>query len=376
MKNFRSFKIIYFLTTLCLLTFGGGVLLFTIDQSFSLQGELVKFWPAIPVVKTVMQFVPDSLALKMSSGTFQEAAIKTLFARTLEEQLFPDNSFYMRSVDDSQFVVETDTGAKVVYPVSGINPNVEIDRAILPAQISGREDDSNEYPLRELTTDPTLIKHTEELIVNYNKRASVLRNHQETLNTRTADMFTEIWLPNGASNIVRTSGTNRLATAPSATGNRKKLTEEDIIKVAGIMDKMEVPQEGRYCLLPSEMMEDLRGIDNFKRMDAYGMSNIPSGVIARIHGFWVYSRSRVGIYTNDTTPVKKAFGAASGTADNLAALFWNEKFVTRAKSGLKSFIDEDKPEYYGSIFSFLLRAGGKIRKDKKGVVALVQDHGA
>lgn len=366
----------YFLTTLCLLTFGGGVLLFTIDQSFGLSGELVKFWPVIPAVKTVMQFVPERFAIKMTTGTFQEAAIKTLFARTVEEQLFPDNAFYTKSVDDSQFVVETDTGAKVIYPVSGINPNVEIDRSVLPAQISGREDDSNEYNLRELTTDPTLIKHTEELIVNYSKRASVLRNHYETLNTRTADMFAEIWLPNGASNIVRTSGTNRLATAPSATGNRKKLTEEDIIKVAGIMDKMEVPQEGRYCLLPSEMMEDLRGIDNFKRMDAYGMSNIPSGVIARIHGFWVMSRSRVGIYTNDSTPVKKVFGAASGTADNLAALFWNEGFVTRAKSGVKSFINEDKAEYYGSIFSFLLRAGGKIRKDKKGVVALVQDHGA
>lgn len=371
----RSFSIFKFMLTLMALTFAGGLLMYTIDGAFDLGGELVQFWPAIPVVKVVMQFLPDRYAITLDESVLSDAAIKTLFARTVEEQLFPKNEFFLKSVDDAQFVVESDTGAKVVYPIAGTNPNTEKDRAILPAPITKRTDDSNEYDLSEFTTDPTLIGHTESLIVNYSKRASVLRNHVETLNTRIADHFAGIWLPDGATNIVRTSGDNRTAGAPSATGTRKKVTETDIISIAEVMDRMSVPHEGRFCLLPADMMADLRGVDNFKRQDAYGNSNIPDGVIARIHGFWVMSREYVGVYDNTGTPVKKAYGAAGAATDHMAGLFWNDKFVTRAKSGVKSFIDEDKPEYYGSIFSFLVRAGGKIRKDKKGVVALVQTTG-
>ena len=39
---------------------------------------------------------------------------------------------------------------------------------------------------------------------------------------------------------------------------------------------------------------------------------------------------------------------------------------------VKVYADMDKPEYYGSIFSAMLRAGGKTRKDLKGVIALVE----
>lgn len=353
----------------------GAGLLAVVDAHFVGDGSILQYWPAIPVVKTVMQFVPERFAVKLDHGVFGDNAIKILFARTVEEQLFPKNEFYMKSVDDGQFVQETGTGAEVVYPVAGNNPNVEKNRTQLPAQITKRVDDENRYSLDEFTTDPTAIQYTEDLIVNYSKRASVLRNHVEALNTAIADTFVDIWLPDGAANIVRTTGAARPAGSPGATGNRKKLTEADIIRAAEIFDKMPgVTHTGRYCVLPAEMIADLRGIDNFKRQDAYGSSNIPDGVIARIHGFWVFSREYVGRYTNAGTPVKKLSGQANATSDNLAALFWHEQMVNRAKSGVKAFTDEDKPEYYGSVFSFLCRAGGKHRKDKKGVLALVEDH--
>jgi hypothetical protein len=38
------------------------------------------------------------------------------------------------------------------------------------------------------------------------------------------------------------------------------------------------------------------------------------------------------------------------------------------------FENEKDPTYYGSIYSALVRAGGRIRRnDAKGVIALVQD---
>jgi len=63
--------------------------------------------------------------------------------------------------------------------------------------------------------------------------------------------------------------------------------------------------------------------------------------------------------------------------DNAGALFWYEKNVCRSIGEIKVFGSEDNPLYYGDIYSFLLRAGGTImRKDGKGVIALVQDAAA
>ena len=40
---------------------------------------------------------------------------------------------------------------------------------------------------------------------------------------------------------------------------------------------------------------------------------------------------------------------------------------------MKAFENEGDATYYGDIYSFLVRAGGRImREDKKGVIALVQ----
>lgn len=41
---------------------------------------------------------------------------------------------------------------------------------------------------------------------------------------------------------------------------------------------------------------------------------------------------------------------------------------------MKFFEDEGNPQYYGDIYSALVRMGGRIRReDQKGVVAIVQD---
>ena len=56
-----------------------------------------------------------------------------------------------------------------------------------------------------------------------------------------------------------------------------------------------------------------------------------------------------------------------------AALAWHEQSVCRALGKVKAFEKEGDPTYYGDIYSFLVRAGGRImRKDLKGVAALVQ----
>ena len=302
----------------------------------------------------------------------------SVFSKTLEEQLFPKNAFYKQAVDTTAFVVKEGNGEKVVKGVAGTNPAASKNRTSLPATISKRTDDSDEYPLDEFTTDPTLIGHTEELIVRYDKRASVLRNHSNVLNTLVASEMAYKWLPSLATNIVRSSGaTTRTTNLPSGTGTRKRITKADLIAALEILNRMDAADEGRNILITAEMLSDMLLIDDFVHADKVGkMSALVTGSIGQVLGMNVWVRSSTGVYTNDGTPVKKAVGAAGAARDNAAALVWCASMVEFAEGSTKAFIGEDRPEYYGSIFSFLTRAGGKARKDQKGVVAIVEAAGA
>lgn len=301
-----------------------------------------------------------------------EVPLTIAFAKQIEENIFPANEFYMRSQDDSLWVRHD----RVEYPVEGAKPNVQVNRLILPAPIESREDDGNSYKIDEFTTDPTLLRYSEELVVNYNKRASILRGHIETLDEKIANYFANIWFPNGADNIVRTTGAARAAGSAGATGTRKAITKADIVKAVEKLNRMNAPKNGRFMLIAPEHLSDLLLIDDFVHADKLGTkSNLTDGAIGRVLGLDVYERSYTAAYDNSGTPVKKALGALTATSDNAAALIWQQGMVTRAKGGVEVFYDQRKPEYYGDLFSALVRAGGKIRKDKKGVVAIVEAHG-
>jgi hypothetical protein len=336
-------------------------------KNFKIKGFLV----ALLVLVAVAFGVGELFAKEAADVVLAGAPLTIIFAKDIEANIFPNNEFYMNAKDDSAFV----EGKTVKHPVAGLVPNVEINRTQLPATITKREDDENSYDLNEFTTDPTLIQDIEEIETNYSKRQNVLADHIDTLNTKIATFFANLWLPNGSDNIVRSSGTTaRVASAPGASGNRKRITKEDFIEVSTKFNRMDVPTNGRLCVMPAEFLEDLLLIDGFVEADKIGKANLIEGQIGRLLGFDIFIRSTVGVYTNDGTPVKKALGAATATSDNLAALFWYKGWVNRAKGGIKVYSALDKPEYYGSMFSAMVRAGGKIRKDKKGVVALVEAH--
>lgn len=83
------------------------------------------------------------------------------------------------------------------------------------------------------------------------------------------------------------------------------------------------------------------------------------------------TRSTVALY--DATKTKKAWSAEGAATDLAAALAWHEQSVCRALGEVKAFENEGDPTFYGDIYSFLVRAGGRIlRSDNKGVAAIVQ----
>lgn len=297
-----------------------------------------------------------------------------IWAQDIAGNLFPDNSFIMRSINDDAFVEKNKT---VSLPQSGSVPVVERNRTTFPADADQRTDTVVTYDLDEYTTDPTHIQDIEEMETSYDKRTSVTMEHADTLQKTIADWMAYHWAADAAGQIVRTTGDDRVAFIAGATGNRKKITYVDFLGAKRVLDNQDVPAEGRVCLLPAEMYNDLFELDEVINLQKQGTANLPSGVVARILGFDIMMRSNVVSYTNAGTPVKRTPDAAALTTANAAALFYHEKFVRRAKGNVKVYVNEDQAPYYGSLFSTMAKAGGRKRyTNGRGVVALVEAAGS
>lgn len=301
----------------------------------------------------------------------------------IKEKLFPDNSFAALAIDDSAFV-ENKT---VNLANAGALPVVERNRTVLPAPTIKRQDVDLSYQLQEFTSSPTFIQDIEEIEVAYNKRQSVLQNHVMTQNLKTANWMQYSWAPTQAANILRTTGSNRDAVIDGATGQRKTLLLSDIFKAKGIMDDMDLPEEGRVMLIPAYMYNDLLEAEktSLVNLQTTGEAVIRQGRLDTLLGMRIITRGKKNVlsYTNAGTPAPRIASNSSDaeysalTTANAAVLFWHPMFTRRALGAIKVYYNEDDATLYGSAFSTMVRAGGrKAYSDETGVVAIVEAAGA
>lgn len=318
------------------------------------------------------QLTPASVNL----GAAGAELLTRYFHGEIQPLLFPGNTFINRALNDDAFV----NNNSVELPHSGTIPAVAVDRSSLPATIAKRTDAATNYLLEELTTDPTLLQDSESYIVNYDKRASILQQHALQINTKAADRALYKWAAS-ASGVrkVNSSGGTRVASGPSQTGNRNKFVKADIIKVRQIFFADDVINEnadlmGVAVMTPAQY-GDLLELTDLTEAQKYGRATFPSGVIDRVLGFDIYVRSRVVVF--DGSQVIKAEGAAAAATDQDTAVFYHPSFVRRAKGAVKVYVNPDKAEYYGTIFSTMVRFGAlAARNDGKGIVTLTEWDGA
>lgn len=295
----------------------------------------------------------------------------------IQENLFKDNAIINRAVNHDGFV-----NYKTVHvPQAGANPTITKNLGSFPATITQRTDSELTYSMDTYYVEPIHIEAGQETaFISYDKRMSVLNQNIMTLEEVLTNNALYKWAPSGASRIVRTSGSNSSgALAPSATGTRKAITLADILGAKAILDAENVPQSGRILLMHSDIYNSqLLAIADVYQQQSYGSSALPSGVVARIHGFDIMIRSTVAVYDNTATPVIKAVSDAGvpsspASTDNLACLAYHPSFVAKALGNTEVMINENVAEYYGSIVSaFQLFGASKLRTDQKGVVAIVQ----
>ncbi|MDR3681553.1 MAG: P22 phage major capsid protein family protein [Flavipsychrobacter sp.] len=287
----------------------------------------------------------------------------------IEGNLFKNNEFLLASTDASQFVLQ---GKVVHIPQAGALPNVAIDRASLPASVTQRTDVDVTYALNEYTTDPILIPNADTMELSYNKRESVLSEHEAALRQVTADSILIDWAP--AVNFVRTSGDAVISHLTGTTGNRKKFGISDLKYAMLTLNKQNVPVEERYALMSADMYQQLTdSMDATQYRDYSQAFDAKDGVLGRLYGFNIMMRSNVVTYTNDTTPVVNAYGASAAATDNDGVLCWQRNAVERALGEVKFFDRIGDPTYYGDVYSVLVRMGARKRRgDERGIVAIVQ----
>jgi hypothetical protein len=303
-----------------------------------------------------------------ASGGMNMAIQKEIWMNSIVEGLFADNSFLSKAFNADMFVI---AGRTVHIPNAGAPSKVVKNRTEKPASVKTRTDSVLSFDLDEFTTDPIHIPHADTVELSYNKRESVLRQDKAELQDAVGNGFLFSWSPTSGGSIA-TTGAAATAHTPAATGNRKKFTRADVLAAYTKFNADDVPQTERYLLLDaimySQLLEDLTE----KESQAFHAGvDTANGIVGKLLTFNVMLRSKALRYTG--AGAAKEWTAAGAATDNAAALAWHVNSVCRALGEVVPYESMGDPTWYGDIYSFLVRAGGRpMRKDVKGLLAIIQ----
>lgn len=340
---------------------------------------------------------PAAGAVAFGASMFPKPKNVTLMSVTPEiwtnyivENLFKNNEFMLQSIDESQYVI----GVGVVHiPQAGSPSGVKRNRSVLPATITRRKDIDVTYVLDEFTTDPRFIPNIDKSELSYDKMNSCMSEDMSYLQQFVAEAMLYNWRPTF---FRKTTGAS---VAPHVgTTNRKAICIDDFITAKETFNKWGIPKPDRFCMLDTDMkgqlVRELKSVEN----SAYSVIYDPStGDLKKFEGFTIFERQNVLIASNPTltgvtnsgglfrwtggvdktyTPeeiVEFEGGATYDTTAAAIALFWHKNMTARAVGTTQMFDDQGNPQYYGDIYSFLQRAGGRARRgDGKGILGVIQ----
>jgi len=300
---------------------------------------------------------------------------------SIQEKLLEDNRFlhYVADVSADNII----NGKIVHLPQAGDPSGVVKNRTNFPADVSKRTDGEVLYQIDEYYTDPVWIPNAETKELSYDKRRSILDQDIANLSEEVAEgmLYNFVNSPIGdnktlpTASILATSGDDVASGLAGSTGNRKAYQLSDLQKLRNFLLKQKVWSEGNMnVLLTPDAEAQMFPADSV--ITATYMHNVTeaerrAGIIYKAQGFNLISRSAVYAISDDDTV--KAPGAAVDATDSEAIFAWNKNMLEKAIGTTEAFERLNDPTYYGDIYSFLVRMGGRARrKDYKGIVLLKQ----
>ena len=309
--------------------------------------------------------------IPMPKGVALMAIQKELWINDIVTNLFKSNPHLANAYNADSFVLQ---GKVVHIPNAGSKPNITKNRSSFPATVVTRTDQDITFSLDEFSSEPVKIADAEHYELSYDKRQSVMGAQNMSIAETIGDWFCYYWAPTTLAQMARTTGTT--ATATVGTGVRNIVMLADIQKMQKLFNKQNIPQDGRIAMLDADMYDQLLNqLNATQYRDFSAAVNMETGIIGKLFSFnFLVPRSTVLVYDNTGTPIPydPTQTPVAATA-NAAGLFWHQDAVIRAIGKNDFFEALNDPQYYGDIYSTLVRAGGRIRRyDGYGVAALVQ----
>lgn len=305
------------------------------------------------------------------------------------------NDFILDSIDESQYVI----GCGVVHiPQAGSPAGVKRNRQSLPATITRRKDVDVTYVLDEFTTDPRLITNIEQVELSYDKMESCMSEDMSYLRQILADSMLYNWKPKY---FIKASSEKAAKNRIHGTGLRTGVCTDDFEKAKTIFNKWGIPEEDRFVILPTEMYSQLcNDVRKATQDNLSAVYNPVTGKLEALEGFKIRQRQTVLLASNSTLTAVSGNQYFKWTSADLTytpedyedivmevkdaaatsccvGLFWSKSKVARAIGVTEMFDDKGNPLYYGDIYSFLQRMGGRLRRgDAKGVLGIIQEYSA
>lgn len=307
------------------------------------------------------------------------AITKEIWAATLLALYWKSNAFAAQSVKAQK---ENIYGGKIVHiPKVTQKPGVTRNRTSFPATVQERTDGEILYVIDEFYVDPFRIPNAAKYELSYDLRASVMQDQANAANLQAAEWLLYHWAKytqtttSGTTtmeaNKIRTTGDAVASHLAGTTGNRKLPLVKDFKTAKVWMNNNNVPGEDRFALLDSDMLDQLTQDPEYKKAEKVYENELIEGTVAKIQGFNIIERSTSLRYDNSGTPGIILPDAASSADSNSGALLWQKQGVENATGDVEFFDELGKATYYGDIYSAILRASGRIRRDDS-VVALIQ----
>jgi|ERR1035437_6100687 hypothetical protein len=302
------------------------------------------------------------------------AITKEIWTKDIVANLYKNNEFAKLAFNADMYVL---LGKVVHIPVAGTPSQVKKNLTVFPQTAVKRTDADITYAIDTFYSLPRHIERIEQYELAYDKRQSALGEDQSQLIQTAMDNLLYRWATTAA-NYIFTLGNPTGFSLSGAAGTRTGFTKAAFAQVKLEMDRNNIPFTDRIALLTADHYNQLLdSLSDPERTDVGRVADLATGLIGRYLGISIYMRSQVlryrGADINTLALVDEYADDYAPTADDRAgSLIYHKDCVERALGSVEIFDNPGKAEYYGDIYSMLLRLGGRTRRPA-GVYAIVED---
>lgn len=302
-----------------------------------------------------------------------------LWTADFAAKLFPSNEFYSNAKNDSRYVNFNTVNIPVysgVPTISALTTGTSV-----PVSASRIADTIQTYSMATYISAPEYIHNIDATEFAYDLRMEHLDSHINHMNDYIGKIISTSWASpiTATGSIVDTTGATRV----NRFGNTaiKSLTFADLRSASLKLDLQNVPSTGRKLLVDPYMWSDLQLQAQTLGSDLIIERAVAENSVGRVMGFDVYMRSWTPSYTAAKAALKTV-ATADGATDLSAAIAYHPDLVRFAagnkdNAGVKVFLQNDSPEYYGDVFSTLTRVGAsttykEVSNAIIGVVTIIE----